>query len=205
MINPFFSCFMTYDFPYLFPCFGSSTHLHSIACFSISLLFLTAATSEDDLEKLSARVQAMLAAKIKSVDWCNKVVANVLAANVSVLHIPPQIIAIREICGLNSTGPIKFASVVLPAQRFPTGQPSSQPSYYIPPIKIGRRSYTTFALIIFIIIVIACLRCCLICIAFRHKKDAAESHLYDILVILNNDEEGIFENVRHEDIVFSRR
>ena len=172
------------------------------------LLFLlssTAGSSLINVEDLTTRIRATLAAKIKSVDWCNKVVANVLAANVSVLHTPPQIVAIREICGLNSTGPIKFASVVLPAQIFPTGQPSSQPSYYIPPTKIGRRSYAIFAFIIFIIIVIACLRCCLICVAFCAKKETQESHLYDILVILNDEEEAIFENVRHEDIVFSRR
>ena len=40
---------------------------------------------------------------------------------------------------------------------------------------------------------------------FAVKKGEKEGHLYDILMVLNEDEEAIIENIRHEDIVFFRR
>ena len=176
--------------------------------FSIFLKIIKANTVAGDLEKLTAEVVTMLAAKIKTSDWCNKVAENVTAANVTTLHIPTQIRAIHDICG--PIAPIvKFASTVLPFPILPTGQPTSTPSSYTPPrfrsFSINRRSFSTFALIIFLIIIIACLRCCLICFAFCGVKTSEKSHLYDIFVILNHDEEAIFENVRHEDIMFLRR
>lgn len=148
----------------------------------------------------------MLAAKIKTSDWCNKVAENVTAANVTTLRIPTQIRAIHDICGPIAPA-VKFASIVLPFPILPTGQPTSSPSSYVPPrtFSFRRRSYSTFAFIIFIIIIIACLRCCLICFAFCGQKKEEKSHLYDIFVILNHEEEAIFENVRHEDIMFLRR
>ena len=152
----------------------------------------------------NAIIQAKLAAVIKTSDWCNKVAENVTAANVTVLHIPSQIRAIHDICG-NLTTTVKFASVVIPSPKFPTGQPTSTPSSYVPPVPLRRRSFPTFALIIFIIIIIACLRCCLICLAICGKKTEEKSHYYDILVILNDDEQAIFQNIRHEDIAFIRR
>ena len=164
----------------------------------------TANTAEGDLAELTAKVVKMLAAKIKTSDWCNKVAENVTAANVTVLHIPSQIRAIHDICGNLSTI-VRFASTVVPFPILPTGQPTSTPSSYVPPVPLGRRSYSTFAFIIFIIIIIAVLRCCLVCFAIGGKRIEEKSHLYDILVILNGDEEAIFENVRHEDIVFTRR
>ena len=157
-----------------------------------------------DVGAFNAIIQAKLAAVIKTSDWCNKVAENVTAANVTVLHIPSQIRAIHDICG-NRTTNVKFASTVVPGTRLPTGQPTSTPSSYVPPVPLRRRSFPTFALIIFIIIIIACLRCCLICLAICGKKTEEKSHYYDILVILNDDEQAIFQNIRHEDIAFIRR
>ena len=157
-----------------------------------------------DVGTFDAEVQAKLAAMIKTSDWCNKVAENVTAANVTVLHIPSQIRAIHDICGNLSTN-VRFASTVVPGTKLPTGQPTSTPSSYVPPLPPRRRSFPTFALIIFIIIIIACLRCCLICLAISGKKTEEKSHFYDILVILNDEEEAIFENIRHEDIAFTRR
>ena len=174
-----------------------------VFCFCFLFLF-TANTAEGDLAALTAKVVKMLAAKIKTSDWCNKVAENVTAANVTVLHIPSQIRAIHDICG-NRTTNVKFASTVVPGTRLPTGQPTSTPSSYVPPVPLRRRSFPTFALIIFIIIIIACLRCCLICLAICGKKTEEKSHYYDILVILNDDEQAIFQNIRHEDIAFIRR
>ena len=141
-----------------------------------------------DVGAFNAIIQAKLAAVIKTSDWCNKVAENVTAANVTVLHIPSQIRAIHDICG-NRTTNVKFASTVVPGTRLPTGQPTSTPSSYVPPVPLRRRSFPTFALIIFIIIIIACLRCCLICLAICGKKTEEKSHYYDILVILNDDEQ----------------
>ena len=157
-----------------------------------------------DVGAFNAIIQAKLAAVIKTSDWCNKVAENVTAANVTVLHIPSQIRAIHDICG-NRTTNVKFASTVVPGTRLPTGQPTSTPSSYVPPVALRRRSFPTFPLIIFIIIIIACLRCCLICLAICWKKTEEKSHFYDILVILNGDEQAIFQNIRHEDIAFIRR
>ena len=157
-----------------------------------------------DVGAFNAIIQAKLAAVIKTSDWCNKVAENVTAANVTVLHIPSQIRAIHDICG-NRTTNVKFASTVVPGTRLPTGQPTSTPSSYVPPVPLRRRSFATFAFIIFIIIIIACLRCCLICLAICGKKTEEKSHYYDILVILNDDEQAIFQNIRHEDIAYIRR
>ena len=157
-----------------------------------------------DVGAFNAIIQAKLAAVIKTSDWCNKVAENVTAANVTVLHIPSQIRAIHDICG-NRTTNVKFASTVVPGTRLPTGQPTSTPSSYVPPVPLRRRSFPTFALIIFIIIIIACLRCCLICLAICGKKTEEKSHYYDILVLLHDDEQAIFQNIRHEDIAYIRR
>ena len=181
--------------------FVHSSHFHFF--FVLNLVDVAGSTTVD-VGTFDAEVQAKLSAMIKTSDWCNKVAENVTAANVTVLHIPSQIRAIHDICGNLSTN-VRFASTVVPGTKLPTGQPTSRPSSYVPPLPQRRRSFPTFACIIFIIIIIACLRCCLLCIAISGKKTEEKSHFYDILVILNDDEEAIFENIRHEDIAFTRR
>ena len=132
---------------------------------------------------------------------------NVIASNVTKLHTPEQILEIYAICGLKSS-PVTYQAKVIPVKRYPTTQPYSQPTTIpLPPPTIRQHLVTIhFIGYLFIILVLACLRCAPVIIACCTKDLAPKrSHLYDILVILNDSEEAVFQNVRHEDIVFSRR
>ena len=189
-----FFLFFTELFSYFFPIF--------------SYFFSKADSSALDIDTLGAQIRAQLASVIANRVFCENVVNNVLKYNVSTLQIPSQIAAINAICGATALQNVHMLSLFIPYQAEPTGQPSSQPTVLStePPPVHTHTITIVFICIIIIIIMIACLRCCIIVVACCSKPKVKEhSHLYDILVILNDDEEAIFENVRHEDIVFSRR
>ena len=157
---------------------------------------------------LAAQIQARLALTIRTKEFCNQVVKNVRVNNVTVLQNVTQVAAIYAICGVGTGfGPVAYRTMFLASQRYPSTEPTSQPTNKQTPIPIQRRSLVSvvFICIIFFIILIACLRCCLILSVFCLVKKVTKSHLYDIIVILNDNEEAIFENVLHEDVVFYRR
>ena len=157
---------------------------------------------------LAAQIQARLALTIRTKEFCNQVVKNVRVSNVTVLQNDTQVAAIYAICGVGTGfGPVAYRTMFLASQRYPSIEPTSQPTNKQTPIPIQRRSLVSvvFICIIFFIILIACLRCCLILSVFCLVKKVTKSHLYDIIVILNDNEEAIFENVLHEDVVFYRR
>jgi hypothetical protein len=133
---------------------------------------------------------------------------NVLAANVSTLHTPEQVLAIRAICGLFSIDNVRYQAKIVPRMERPSSQPTSRPTAIPIQSPTTRQHLVTVHFIgyLFIILVLACLRCAPVIIACcTREKISKRSHLYDILVILNDKEEAIFQNVRHEDIIFSRR
>ena len=172
------------------------------------LLFIAAGSSPLNFEVLTNATKTRLKSEISTSSFCNKVVQNVIASNVTTLHTPEQVLEIYAICGLKSSSPVTYQAKVIPVKRYPTSQPTSQPTTIPLPQPTIRQHLVTIHFIgyLLIILVLACLRCAPVIIACCTKDLAPKrSHLYDILVILNDTEEAVFQNVRHEDIVFSRR
>lgn len=168
----------------------------------------TAGSSSLDFEVLTNATKTRLQKEILTSSFCNKVVQNVIASNVTILHTAEQIVEIYAICGLKSSSPVTYQAKVIPRKEYPTSQPTSQPTTIPLPPPTSRQHLVTVHFIgyLFIILVLACLRCAPVIIACCTKDLLPKrSHLYDILVILNDTEEAVFQNVRHEDIVFSRR
>ena len=110
-----------------------------------------------------------------------------------------------------------FSTVLTPAvtsqpSSRPSGQPNSSPTSQpsmmpespisIPSSVIGTGSFMG---ILSLIILIGVLRFnSSMSALLLQKKDEKEIHLYNILVVLNDYEEAILENIRHDDIIFFR-
>ena len=95
----------------------------------------------------------------------------------------------------------------------PTSQPSSTPSllptatptFLLITPKLAPQVSGSFIGLLAIILLIAVLRFHTSMLAMiMIKKEEKEGHLYDILVVLNDDEEAVIENIRHKDIIFFR-
>lgn len=127
--------------------------------------------------------------------------------NVTVLMDPTGRTAIRDLC----SGKASFATIITPITTIyqPSNRPSGSPTMMptnLPTVAMHSSLTSGFMGFISIILLISLLRFHPVVTAMLSaKKEPKEGHLYDILVVLNENEEAIIENIRHEDIAFFRR
>lgn len=127
--------------------------------------------------------------------------------NVTVLSSSDQLTAIRGMCG-STVRAAKFEVSIVPLQFSPTSPPTSVPSKVVPKISALKTPLVTIQFLgyLFILFIIACLRCCPVIVGYCSASDDLQmAHTYDILVILNDENEAVFQNIRHEDIIYFRR
>lgn len=166
------------------------------------------ASSATSIDVVSNATRKDLVSAMASGVFCNNIADSMLKSNVTGLSSPDQISAIRAIC--KSTSPrVAFVSNVVPTAYRPSSPPTSRPLPYRGFMSTDTTKHLVtvpFLGYMFIILLLGCLRCapCLFGCGTL-GKDEGSPHLYDILVILNDEEEAIFENIRHEDITFFRR
>ena len=152
-------------------------------------------------------IRIKIRSAVTSTKLCQEFVDRVEYLNVSALLDTKNLYAITDLC----TGKVTFSTIITPT--ISTAQPSSRPSskptltQSSPPTVAMHTSVTSgFIGFICMILLIAFLRFHPVITAMlAKKKDLKVGNLYDILVVLNEDEEAIIENVRHEDIAFFRR
>ena len=161
------------------------------------------------MSKLSQSIKTHFTTVITDQSFCDQLITSVQTFNITALNIPTQLTAIRNICNVTSELPkVQFTSVVLPTKFVPTMQPSSVSSIYKTSSSTSKKNVfaTTSILGIFLMVAVAlsCIGMVLLLFCCSRKR-ITKSHQYDILVLLNDNEEIIFENIHHEDIIASRR
>jgi hypothetical protein len=165
------------------------------------------ASSATSIDVVSNATRKDLLGAMTSGLFCKNIADNILKSNVSSLSSPDQINAIRAICK-SSSPRIGFVSNLVPTAYRPSPQPSSRPVLYRGFKTDDTKHLVTVQFLgyMFIILLLGCLRCapCLFGCGTVGKEEISP-HLYDVLVILNDEEEAIFENIRHGDITFFRR
>ena len=119
--------------------------------------------------------------------------------NVTFLETPSGIAESGALCKEIPT----FTTIINNEELQPSSQPSSAPS--LAP-NIHRKKLITSGFIGFLTIVclIWFLRFYPSIVGLLVKKEKKIGHLYDILVVISEDEEAILENIRHQDIAFYR-
>ena len=139
---------------------------------------------------------------------CDEFVRRGVYLNVTVLKSSSSAAAAGALCDQE---PVLANTLAPNPTSQPTSRPSSQPTatptsfQIIPklaPTKIVSGSFLGFLTIILLIAVLRFNSSMLAMITT--KKEEEDGHLYDILVVLNDDEEAIVENIKHKDIVFFR-
>jgi hypothetical protein len=134
---------------------------------------------------------------------CEQFVSRAHSLNVSFLTIPGGLAASGAVCDGDAT----YTTVYNPGSsntNYPTGQPSSSPTR--PTHKRQPRMFTGgFIGFLIIVLLIWFLRFYPAFIGLFRKKEKKDSHLYDVLVVVNDYEEAILENVKHQDIAFFRK
>ena len=161
------------------------------------------------MSKLSQSIKTHFTTVITDQSFCDLLITSVQTFNITALNIPTQLTAIRNICNVTSELPkVQFTSVVLPTKFVPTMQPSSVSSIYKTSSSTSKKNVfaTTSILGIFLMVAVSlsCIGMVLLLFCCSRKR-ITKSHQYDILVLLNDNEEIIFENIHHEDIIASRR
>lgn len=135
---------------------------------------------------------------------CEQFVGRAHSHNVSFLTIPGGLAASGAVCSEDPS----FTSVYTPAPdntQKPTDQPTSRPSS-APHSTRKHKLYTSgFNGFLLIVLLIWLLRFVPSFIGVLRKKGKKDTHLYDILVVINDSEEAILKNIRHQDIAFFRR
>lgn len=153
---------------------------------------------------MAASIDKALNVALTSGALCDNLIIRAAALNVSIMTSEAGLKTAAAIC---SERTIAF-SPASPSKLFapPTAQPTfaaGETAAIASPTKL--LTLSTLA-ILGAIVLIGALRlissCYLVRTAKMEKKNGG--HLYDILVILNNEEEAILENISHDDIVFFR-
>jgi hypothetical protein len=141
---------------------------------------------------------------MKSGTLCQTFIDRAFLLNVTFLMTPEGVAASGAAC---SEEPV-FTSVYTPGgSSQPSSQPSSPPTSNPtePPVqrkkKLATSGFVGFLTIVFLIWFLRFFPSML----GMMKKTEKVGHLYDILVVISDDEEAILENIRHEDITFFRR
>ena len=161
------------------------------------------------MSDLSIKIKTHFTTVITDQSFCDQLVSSVQTSNISALNIPTQLTAIRNICNISSELPkITFTSVVIPKEIVPSRQPSSILPLYVATLTKTNNNAFVMTSILGISLIVAVVLCCigLVLLLFCcSRKRISKSHQYDILVLLNNNEEIIFQNINHEDVIASRR
>ena len=172
--------------------------------FSLNRLiyFLGDSTGAVDSLVLSTAIEFLVTKAMSDSLLCRSIIARATYLNVTALL---TVSARNEIMGLCGQTPI-FASVyrqaaVGPSSPIPSSPPSEAPLRE-PPKVLLNGTLTGFLAIILLIGIFRFSPT--IVSLFVKKKISPVGHLYDILVVLNDEEEAILENIRHEDIPYYR-
>ena len=167
----------------------------------------TANSTEKAVALMTDSIKIRVKDAVNSGTLCQQFIKRGVYLNVTVLMSPEGLAAAGAVC---DETPV-FTTVFTPAMitqpsSSPSGQPSSSPTM-MPQSSLSSSVVGTssFIGILTIILLIAVLRFNSAMSALLvQKKDEPENHLYNILVVLNEDEEAILENIRHDDIIFFR-
>lgn len=157
--------------------------------------------------KVGSAIQDVVLQAVISNVLCEMIITRANYFNVTALLTITSKVGIGAVCKKTpafATYILSTNAVVAPVvlTNDPTASPTLQPT---PPTPKSTTSANRLYGILAIILIIALLRvvpslidCC------TSQKVYVRGHLYDILVVLNDKEEAILENVRHEDIVYFR-
>lgn len=135
---------------------------------------------------------------------CQTFVDRAHILNVTFLMTPESVAASGAAC---SDQPV-FNTIYRPGGTSqPSSQPSSMPTSHPsePPVQRKKKMVTSgFIGFLTIVFLIWFLRFFPTALGMMRKYEKI-GHLYDILVVISDDEEAILENIRHDDITFFRR
>jgi hypothetical protein len=177
-----------------------SRHSHTK---SSSIYFVLGNLTSDSVELITDSIKLLVKKAMTSNTLCEQFVSRAHSLNVSFLTIPGGLAASGAVCDGDPT----YTTVYNPgasSTNYPTGQPSSSPTH--PSHKRQPKMVTGgFMGFLIIVLLIWFLRFYPAFIGLFRKKEKKDSHLYDILVVVNDYEEAILENVKHQDIAFFRR
>ena len=172
------------------------------------IIFL-ANTSVEDVELMTESIKVQVKVALASDTLCQQYVRRGNYLNVTLLQSDSNLASAGALCEQHTITVTLTAPTSQPSSN-PSGQPSTTPSHYTktrPLLTIAPTAIvsSSFIGILAIIILISILRFNSAMLALvMVKKDEKKGHLYNILVVLNDDEEAILENIRHEDIAFFR-
>ena len=161
------------------------------------------------MELMTESIKGQVKFALESDTLCQQYVNRGNYLNVTLLRSDTDLASAGALCEQKVIEIAKRITTLQPSSS-PSGQPSTSPSHYTK-IKPGLVAIaptavvsSSFIGILAIIILIAILRFNSAMLALVMVKKEKKGHLYNILVVLNDDEEAILENIRHEDIAFFR-
>ena len=155
--------------------------------------------TSDKVAFITDSIKLLVKKAMTSGTLCQTFVDRARVLNVTFLETPSGIAESGALCKEAPT----FTTIISGSTDQPSTQPSSAPSTQP---HIRRKKLITSGFIGFLTIVglIWFLRFYPSIVGIFVKKEKKVGHLYDILVVISEDEEAILENIRHQDIAFFR-
>eukprot|EP00596_Hydrurales_sp_CCMP1899_P003571 CAMPEP_0119051136 /NCGR_PEP_ID=MMETSP1177-20130426/72856_1 /TAXON_ID=2985 /ORGANISM="Ochromonas sp, Strain CCMP1899" /LENGTH=814 /DNA_ID=CAMNT_0007030245 /DNA_START=432 /DNA_END=2877 /DNA_ORIENTATION=- len=169
---------------------------------------LSANESAESVANTVAATKAQVTTAVVTGTFCNALVGSSKLHNVTTLNTPEGIGAMKAVCNTTNI-PIFSTSFIAGTDTQPSSMPSTQPSSEptkIPtPMEPGLIT-SSFIGFICIVILIGFLRFFPYFMSLFIEKERKLSGIkYDVLVMINDEQEALLENINHEDIVFFRR
>ena len=156
-------------------------------------------------EEISSSISAIVSKSISDGSLCASLYSSAKRLNITQLLTVTGIQNIRSMCTSGNTAIFSFVFYAGP-NTMPSSRPSSRPSIsptVQPKHRVATRSMIGFICVLFLIAFFRLMP--EVTDRFVVKTVKKRGHLYNILVVLNDSEEAIFENIRHEDIPFYRK
>ena len=143
-------------------------------------------------------------ARDTNLNLCTLFVSRAMVLNVTFMSTTSGLKSAGALCDVRANA--RFEDTVTTTSS-PSAAPTAAPTPHSTPRPTPATLFSsTFVGVITIVILVGFLRLnpTLATIIMTKEKPRA-GHLYDILIIISDEEEAIIENIRHEDIVFLRR
>jgi hypothetical protein len=140
--------------------------------------------------------------------FCKELITSSRVHNVTFLMTPSGIGAIDNVCNKTNTKTLTFGQATFAEIKssqpssMPSGQPTSVPTFAPIQPKLVTTSLIGFLVIV---VLIGILRFYADMIGNKTVKEKAHGHRYDVLVVLNDNQEAVLENINHDDITFYRK
>ena len=177
--------------------------LFHLICLFLILFHIIGNTTEEAVKLITDSMNLLVRKVMRpnNLNLCTLFVSRAMELNVTFMMTTSGLEKAGAMCGIRAAARMEKPIETL----HPTSMPTAGPTPHSTPTPATLFS-STFVGVITMVMLVGLLRLNpTLATIILPKEKPKTGHLYDILIVVSDEEEAIIENIKHEDIVFLRR